>query len=58
MRQYKSLGSFPVPGMGRAFSVTNDETFEKNSSHMLGEHVEIDGAIYTVRSIGASAHGL
>lgn len=53
MRQFKAQSWFHIKGRGHVVSVINDEDFEKDSHHLLGEQVSIDGVIYTVKGVEA-----
>jgi len=46
-----------VKGRGLVFGVRNDEEFAKDSQHMIGEVVAIDGETYKVRGVEAFALG-
>lgn len=51
MRRYQALDWFDIKGRGRVASVSNDEAFERDAAHLIGEVVEIDGAQYKVLGV-------
>jgi hypothetical protein len=54
MRSYKSEDKFKVRGKD-VFAVRNDERFKKDSNHLIGEIVEIDGVQRKVIGVDAWA---
>ena len=55
MRQFSAESWFDIKGRGRVATVANDERFAKDSRHLIGEVVSIDGVMYKVRGVEANA---
>jgi len=56
MRKFNAEGWYEIKERGLVVSVVNDEEFAKDSSHLIGEIVRIDGVEYKVK--GVEAHAL
>lgn len=52
MRKYRAEGWYQIKNLGWSAAVINDERFEKDTGHLIGEQVEIDGHVYTVKAVG------
>lgn len=55
MRKFTAEGWFDITGRGRVASVRNDEDFDRDTKHLIGERVEIDGAVYEVLGVESYA---
>lgn len=52
MREYQSKYEYKINGK-TCYAVTNDERFKKDSDHLIGERVLIDGNQYVVKAVEA-----
>jgi len=57
MREFKSENWYDIKGYGRVAGVLNDEEYARDSGHMIGEIVSIDGQTYKVRGVESHALG-
>jgi hypothetical protein len=48
VRSYTATGWFHIKGRGDVAAVVNDEEFQRDTQHLIGERVMIDGNVYTV----------
>jgi hypothetical protein len=55
MRKFDAEGWYEITGRGLVVSVRNDEDFAKDSTHLIGEIVRIDGVEYKVKGVEAFA---
>ena len=55
MRQFKAEDWYDIKGRGRVASVLNDEEYERDTRHLFGEVVSIDGQTYRVLGVESYA---
>lgn len=55
MRSYHANDWFDIKGRGRVAEVRNDEEFQRDKGHLIGEVVEIDGKQYKVLGVESYA---
>jgi hypothetical protein len=54
MRKFKARGWYDMKS-GLVASVFNDEDYERDTKHLIGEIVSIDGQTYKVRGVESDA---
>lgn len=51
MREFHVEHWFHIKDLGDVAEVRNDEEFERDRGHMMGEKVSLDGVVYTIKGI-------
>jgi hypothetical protein len=51
MIEYTSISTNEIVGRGRVFVVKNDRDRDRHHIGLHGEHVKIDGVVYTVKGV-------
>jgi len=55
VRSYSAIDWYEIKGRGKVASVINDQEFERDTRHLWGEEVLIDGLPYIVRGVESYA---
>lgn len=55
MREFHVEEWFHIKGRGDVAAVRNDEEFERDTGHLIGEKVMLDGVVYTVKGVESHA---